>query len=327
MIVNLANVDLNLLKAFDALIRERQVTRAAKRIGLTQPAMSNALARLRHLFKDELFVRTPDGMVPTARARQLAAPLQQALCEIKAALESSLTFDPASAERALTIATTDISILDLLSCVAARSRTLAPGITLRIRYVERGSGHAVLEDGAVDLVAGTLPDPHPRSAFETLFAETAICLASPRWVRRPRELSLREFLELPHIVVSPTERSTHPFDQQFARRGLERRVALVVPSPALVPFVLSTSDFVAVLPSRTARPLLSFSGLQRLPIPFELAPYDVGMMWHVRDSNDPANAWLRGVIRDALRDEEVPRGAAAGLGRVDGPARAARRWG
>jgi DNA-binding transcriptional LysR family regulator len=159
---NITAIDLNLLKAFDALLAERRVKLAAARIGITQPAMSNALNRLRHLFEDELFIRTPEGMQPTARARELAGPLQRAMKEIAAAFAGPLPFDAAVSERTLTIGITDFSVVGLALAVAERIQRLAPRLTLQVRYVEGRDAAGLLDTEAIDVVVGVRLAPRAR---------------------------------------------------------------------------------------------------------------------------------------------------------------------
>src|SRR5260221_9178546 len=199
---NIAAVDLNLLKAFDALLSERQVKRAAARIGISQPAMSNALNRLRHLFDDRLFIRTPDGMQATARARALAGPIQRAMNEARAAFADPAPFDPATSDRTLTVGLTDFSVVGLTLGLPERIQALAPRAQLRVRYVSGRDAAALLDGEEIDVVVGVQLTPRPRFETRFLFEERAVFLMR-RGHPAARRFSLDRMLAFPHLLVSP----------------------------------------------------------------------------------------------------------------------------
>jgi DNA-binding transcriptional LysR family regulator len=292
---NITAIDLNLLKAFDALLAARRVKLAAARIGITQPAMSNALNRLRHLFEDELFIRTPEGMQPTARARELAGPLQRAMKEIAAAFAGPLPFDAAVSERTLTIGITDFSVVGLALAVAERIQRLAPRLTLQVRYVEGRDAAGLLDTEAIDVVVGVRLAPRARLETKFLFVETAMFLMREGHPAAER-FSLEVMLAYPHLLVSPLGSVAGTIEPALAELGFKRRIAVIVPDLVAVPWILRASDLITAVAGRTAKRLATLGGLQALPAPLELPSWNVIMMWHSRDTGDPANAWLRDLL-------------------------------
>ena len=302
--MNLAAVDLNLLKVFDALMSEGSVTLAAEKVGLTQPATSNALNRLRSLFDDPLFVRTPDGMQPTARAGQLALPIHRALLDIRGALESVPFFDPATARRAFTIGLADISVLHIALAVAERLYHLAPGVDLRYSAIDPKEAIHLLDDAAIDLAVGILPEPSPRLRSRHLYSMSGRVLGCASHPALRDGLTLAAFTALPHVVVSPLGRSSELLDAALAERGITRRVALVVPSPLALTFVLPSTDRIALLPERLAEGVARSGALCSFPLPLTLPSFDVSVLWHGRDDHDPAQEWLRGLVIEAGQERE-----------------------
>jgi DNA-binding transcriptional LysR family regulator len=302
--MNLAAVDLNLLKVFDALMSEGSVTLAAEKIGLTQPATSNALNRLRSLFDDQLFVRTPEGMQPTARAGQLAMPIQRALLDIRGALDSVPFFDPATARRSFTIGLADITVLHIALAVAERLYRLAPGVDLRYRAIDAKEAVHLLDAGEVDLAVGILPETVPRLRSRHLYSMSGRVLACATHPALRDGLSFADFSALPHVVVSPLGQTSELLDAALAERGITRRVALVVPSPLALPFVLPSTDRIAMLPERLAEGVARSGLLRSFPLPLTLPCFDVSVLWHGRDDHDPAQEWLRGLVIEAGHDRE-----------------------
>jgi DNA-binding transcriptional LysR family regulator len=299
---NLRSVDLNLLVAFDALMAERNVTRAAERVGLSQPAMSKALNRLRYLFADPLFVRHDRAMEPTPRAVELAGPIHGALADISRTLTLAAEFDPATARATVTIATIDLYHVKLLPSLVSHLRGHAPGIDLHVRVNDCASLRAQLADGEIDL------------AFAPLGAKTDELQAEPLWNDRlvtlvgahnpvPEPLTLEAYAAAAHLVdaghvqVSPDGVGASVVDAILAARGLQRRIALVLPNSAGVPFVVAATDLIATLPSRIVKGLATLPDVRVINPPFADVEVSPHMFWHRRVHADPLQAWLRGVIR------------------------------
>ncbi|MCA9709009.1 MAG: LysR family transcriptional regulator [Myxococcales bacterium] len=303
-------MDLNLLTALDALLEERNVTRAAARVGLTQSAMSHKLRRLREMFDDDLLVGGRHGMVPTERAEALAGPVRRGLLELQAAIRSTEPFDPATAERSFTIITSDYADFVILPRVLAHLERHAPGVTIRILPPSDAS-HARLEDGTADLVMGLALEGSglkQRVVFEETFV--ALVREGHPTLAHDEPLSLARYLELGHVLVSGDDQPG-PVDQILAAQGLARRIALRTPYFVGVPFIVSRSDLVATMPRALAQEASSFAALRLLTPPVALPSFRITMTWHERAHRDPAHVWLRELSRrltvEALQPEDPPK--------------------
>jgi DNA-binding transcriptional LysR family regulator len=300
---NLRSVDLNLLVVFDTLMVERNVTRAAARNGLSQPAVSKALGRLRHLFDDPLFVRCDRGMEPTARALELAGPIRGALADISRTLTLPATFDPASANATVKIATIDLYHTSLLPLLLQRIRREAPNVDLQVRANDCSCLHEQLAAGQIDI------------AFAPLGAKVADIHAEPLWNDQlvtllgkdnplGTPLTIESFAAAGHVVdaghvqVSPEGIGTSVVDAILAARGLRRRIVLVLPNSAGVPFVVAATDLIATLPSRIVKGLTPVSNLCVVSPPWSEVEVSPHMFWHRRTHNDPLRAWLRAAVKE-----------------------------
>lgn len=292
--MNLSSVNLNLLVAFDALARERHVTRAARRVGVTQSAMSNSLRQLRTLFEDELFVRAPRGVVPTARAAALAAPIRQALGVIEGVLAAP-RFDPRVDERTFVLSADDYHQLVLLPPLLRALRARAPRVRIRVQHSARHSVPEGLARGDLDLAVGWFGAPPPGHARKALFSEEFRCIVRRGHPEVGRRLGLRTWVSLPHVVVSETDQPTS-IDRALAARGLSRTVAQRVPHVLLVPSLVAATDWSAAVSRRVAE---RFSrGLSLHPLPLDLPPSTASMVWHDRAEADPAHRFLRDLLTE-----------------------------
>jgi DNA-binding transcriptional LysR family regulator len=298
IMANISTMNLNLLLVLDALAEEQNVTRAARRLGLTQSAVSNALAQLRQLLGDPLFVRARRGVVPTERAQALAGPVRQALAMVRTALEGSGRFEPASATRTFVLAASDYAEYVVLPPLLRRLRGEAPGVRLEVR--PRGL-HEVppgLELGEIDLMVGyydTLPAGHHA---ERLFREEYVCIVRKNHPRVRGRLTLKRYLELEHVLVSQRGQSAGSVDRALARLGHTRTVAARVSHFLMVPELVAQTDLVAALSRRVAEPAARALPLALHAPPLALPKAHVAQIWHARVDADPAHRWLRGVIRE-----------------------------
>src|SRR5579883_1403561 len=227
---NLSAIDLNLLVAFDALLAERNVTRAAERVGLTQPALSKALNRLRGLFDDRLFVRRGHAMEPTARALALGAPVRRALDEIRMTLGRPTNFDAVSARGKVTIGSIDFYDAVILPPLMAMLERQAPGIEVQTRQIDRLSGPQLLMTGEVDLAVLPMGDMVNDLYAEPLFAERPLTMMRKGHpLASAGRLTLEAFAEAGHVKVGVEGRGVAWIDSMLAARGLDRRVVLTVP--------------------------------------------------------------------------------------------------
>ena len=288
--MNVRDVDLNLLRVFDAVLREGGVTAAAAILELTQPAVSNALARLRKLFGDALFVRTPSGMEPTPFARELAEPVRQALALLEAALAHGPGFDPASATRAFRFYMSDVGQIEFLPPLVERVQREAPGVRLEAVALDVDDIGAALAAGGLDLAIGFLLGLGPPVRRRALFRDPYACLM--RADHPIRTLTRKKFLEASHALV--TYRGGHRvIEEAFERAGLARKIALRVPHFTVVPMVLERTDLILTLPARVARVFEQRGAFKALPPPIAIPPAEVAVHWHERFEADPGNRWLR----------------------------------
>jgi DNA-binding transcriptional LysR family regulator len=288
--MNLRAIDLNLLVALDALLSEQHVTRAADRIGLSQPAMSNALSRLRHLFQDELLVRTATGMQATARALELAEPTRQVLRQIERVLESDAGFDAATSARTFTIRLSDLLGLLLLPRLL---EDLGGEASMRFDIVHMPPARTVeaLEKDEIDVAVSTGLVHSTSIKSMPLMRDRMVCVM--RASHAATKMSMNTFLAARQLRVSMSPTDLRFVDDILAKRGVTRNVALNVPHWLVVPHVLQRTDLIAVMPRRLAHALASKS-LAIRDLPFASRAFDWSMYWHRRHDGSPAIAWLRG---------------------------------
>jgi DNA-binding transcriptional LysR family regulator len=300
--MNINSVDLNLLVALDVLLEERSVTKAGERIGLSQPAMSNALRRLRQVLEDPVLVRTSQGMVPTPRAVELIGPVRQALAKLEGALTTARAFEPSKAERVFQVATMDHTWVVLLPRLAALLASEAPGV--RLDLLPYGdTTNADLESGAID-AAILVGKGHGRGAgFQRaeLYDDNFDCLVRKNHPLVKRRLTLEHYLELGHVLASPRSRRGGLVDRALKKKGLSRRVHVIVPHFVAAPFVVAETDLITTLPRGVARPFARMLDLKVFPPPIEFEGGPWFLVWHERTLHDPAQEWLREQIVELSR--------------------------
>lgn len=290
--MNLRSVDLNLLVALNALLTEMNVTRAADSVGLSQPAMSNALSRLRHIFKDDLLVRGASGMQPTPRATALAEPVRQVVRQIERVLSNEGAFDPAISSRNFAIRLSDLLGFLLLPPLFALLQNESPGLGFDIVHLSPAATIEAIERDEIDLAIsmGLVHASSIRS--EVLMRDRMVCVMRSGHPLSSGPLLLDAFLQARHVKVSMSPTDLRFVDAALARLGVARKVALNVPHWLLVPHILRDSDLLAVMPRRFAFALQHQQLTTRdLPLPSE--PFDWSLYWHRRHDGDPALRWLR----------------------------------
>jgi DNA-binding transcriptional LysR family regulator len=305
--VHLAAVDLNLLVALDALLVERNVTRAAARIGLTQSAMSHALARLRALLDDELLVRAPNGMVPTIRAEALAGPIRAALEQVARALAPA-AFEPKTARGRVVVGTSDYVELVLLPEVVSRLAVEAPGIDLRVLSLDDALGP--LASGEIDLAIAP-PDAYPERAGtfkRRLFEDRFVCIVRNGHPLAKKKLTLSRFTAARHALISPRGKEGGFVEDALARLGLARRVTVAVPHFLIAPHLVASSNLVLTVAQRVASLLAEPLALTILAPPPELAlvGFEMATFWHERSQSDPMLRWVRDLFVDVSKGLPAP---------------------
>ncbi len=294
--MDLKDVDLNLLVVLHQLRTQRRVSRVAEQLGLTQPAVSNALARLRGVLGDELFVRTGGGMVPTPFADQLAGPVAEALGLLQAAMNQQRSFDPATSARRFVIGMTDIGEIYFLPRLMQELARKAPGVSVSTVHDTTVDLKDEMEAGHVDLAVGLLPQLAAGFVHRHLFRQRYVCAFRAGHALDKRKISLREFCAAEHLVVVSTGTGHGKADELLARAGITRNVKLRVPHFVAVGHLLRDSDLVATLPERLAENVAEPFGLAYVAHPARLPEISINLFWHTRYHRDPASQWLRAVI-------------------------------
>ena len=297
----LSGLNLNALVALDALLSERNVTRAARRVGITQPAMSQSLARLRELFGDPLLVRKGRSMVLTPRAEAMLAPLSDALLSVERALQLGMGFDAATSTRIFKIALTDLSVTMVLPSVLRFIGEQAPGIRLQAEPLSSGRLHDKLSSGEVDLVIAVYLSSAEGLRTETLLVDDYVCL-----VRRGHPLSRRkrvrieDYQEHGHLAYTPVGFVPPPMSEAVPGVASASGIRVSVPYLLALPDVVRRTDLVATVPRQLLRAPIDFDGLATLEAPGELPPVVHSQWWHPRFDSDPAHQWLRERVREAV---------------------------
>ena len=299
--MDIRGVDLNLLKAFDALMSERAVTRAAGRIGLSQPAMSHALSRLRGLFADDLFVRTQTGMEPTAHAREIAPLVSAAIEHIEAALNLGVGFDPAKSAGIFTAGMAEYAEVALVGRLAAEFTDQAPHATLRLLPLNGADAAEQLERGAIDVAVAFLRNLPTPIESRTLLRDPFVVVVRRGHPIATEPVSIEVYAAQSHVLVSPRGDTSGAIDRILVDFGLRRRIALLVATYLAVPAALASSDLVATVPSRTARQIAAAAPVEILPLPIDYA-VTVAMAWHRRAASEPGQAWFRSLLVEAAAD-------------------------
>ena len=302
--------DLNLLPIALAIYEERSVSGAATRLGVSQPAVSVALNKLRRALGDPLFVRTGRGMEPTPRALSLISPTRDILQRVHTDVLASEQFNPATTSRKFTLALSDIGEMTFLPRLLERLRADAPGATVSSVSMTPAELALAIEDGEVDLAVGYFPDLKNRNFFQQrLFSHSFICLLSASHVHRKSSMSLPEFLALGHAVIKPEGRSQELFEQHLQRKGIKRRVVLSTPHFMSIPFLISSSDLVATVPRAVGESFAQLAAIKLVEPPLDIPPFDLKQHWHRKYARDGANVWLRSIIAELFGDAGARRSA------------------
>jgi DNA-binding transcriptional LysR family regulator len=295
--MKLADIDLNLLVVFQHLLREGRVSRTAEVLGLSQPAVSNALRRLRHLMGDELFLRTPQGMVPTPHAKALALPVSQALDDLHRALNLRASFDPASSDRCFTLALTDVGELYFLPALMGALALTAPGVTLRCVPVADAALHNAMAAGRVDLALGWLPPAEDGFFQQALFRQRYVTLLRAQHpLAQHQQIGAAHYRQAMHVCVVSAGTGHGLVDEALERLGVARRVALTVPHYAALGPVLASTDLLATVPERFAERVTQPFGLVTRPLTTRLPISTICQLWHAHQHREPGHQWLRAQV-------------------------------
>lgn len=297
--MNLRKIDLNLLTVFEAVYEDRNFTRAAERLGMTQPALSNAIKRLRGETGDKLFVRASGGVEPTPRADALAPHIATALNHVRMAMAEHGPFDPKTSSKRFKVCLGDFGealvlprLFKAIDGAPARMRVTAVGGTGRDHLND-------LRSGALDLVWDFISFEDGHVLSEPVFEDNLVCIMRKEHPLANQELTAENFMQLRHIVVRPTQVHVQAIEKVLRKAALERDVAVEVDHVMSMPFIAANTDYVSITAVSVAGHLDAGLGLVAKPLPFEVQPVCIYQSWHRRMQEDPAHQWLRQSLRDA----------------------------
>lgn len=295
---DVARADLNLVRVLGALLDEQHLTRAGQRLGLTQPATSHALARLRRLFGDPLFVRTSRGLTPTARAQELAEPVREAMRALERCFRAEEPFVAATAARRFSVATSDYGSFVLAPKLLERLGREAPNVDLWLRTLDASFEEQLARGEVVVVVAPARKDELPVGVrSRLLYRERFVSLVRRGHPRAKKGLDLAAWTSLRHVFIAPRGTPGGVVDETLAQLGRRRRVALAVPHFLLAPHVVAGSDLVVTVGARVAEAFAAILPLRVVEPPVRLPTFEVRMYWHERHHRDPAQRWFRDVVR------------------------------
>jgi DNA-binding transcriptional LysR family regulator len=305
-IMDMENVDLNLLRIFDALMRTRSVSEAGHLVGLSQPATSFALAKLRRSCDDQLFVRTTTGMQPTPRAVAMAGPVRHVLDVVEREVFQLAHFNPGASTRLFTLSMSDIGEMVFLPKLLRRLREEAPGIDIKSVAMPPQQLESALESGDVDIALGYFPDLVKANFFQQrLFLSSFACAVRGDHPLIRDELTMEHFLSASHAVVRAEGRSQEILEKFLESRGITRRIALNLPHFMSIPFLLMDSDHIFTLPRPGPEAFSKLAHIKVFEPPMKVPSIELKQHWHSRFQHDPANQWLRKIIYECFA-EHVP---------------------
>lgn len=288
--MNINTLDLNLLKVFDALYQTRNVSRAAERIGLAQSSMSNALNRLRDQFDDPLFQRTPKGMEPTAKAEQLAGPIQHVLRDINMMLKPDV-FDPAQVEERITIAASDLAVMTLAPGLVTRVSRLAPNITLSFVPLDKQIVFPQLDDGSLQLAIGTFNNVPAHLRRKTLSDESFMCIARHNHPGIKQQFSLDQYCELSHVLMTLNADQTGVIDSVLKKLGKQRHIAMTCAQFSPMPEIVANSDLIATVPLSLTQ-AAERAGCTCYPLPFDMHRWQSELVCSQKFYSDPLGQFI-----------------------------------
>lgn len=294
--MELQDIDLNLLVIFNQLLTERKVSKVAENLGLGQPAVSNALARLRKLFGDELFLRTSSGMQPTPFADQLAESIGYALGMIHGAVNARNSFDPATSKRTFSIGMTDIGEIYFLPLLMERLQKVAPAVSISTVRNTSTNLKDAMEAGHVDLAIGLLPQLKTGFFQQRLFTQQYVCMFRQGHPLDKKKILPSDFFAADHVAIVSAGTGHGMVDEILDKNSPQRKVKLTVPHFVAVGHILQSTELVATVPERLAERMATPFNLKYVAHPIKLPQIAINLFWHAKYHKDPANQWLRGLI-------------------------------
>lgn len=305
--MNLTALDLNLLKVFDAVYQTGNVTKAAERLYLSQPAVSHALSRLRHTLKDELFVKVPGGVQPTHRAMELATPVNEALNLLQRAVHPP-KFEPREAKQIFCVATHDYSVATLMPRVIHQMQRKAPYCSVRLRPTE-GRALEMLDNQEADMAISAFGELPERFERQLIMQDDYVCLAAKNHNLAQQTVTLKEFSQARHLLVSPKGDERGFIDTLLAKQGLTRHIAMIINQFTPAGNIVASSDLIVTLPRRLAMQQVQQFDLQWFECPLEApdAYVNTSVVWHRRLGQDPGFSWFRALLMQLGQESLTPK--------------------
>lgn len=299
--MNIRKINLNLLVVLDALLSEGNVSRAARKIFITQPAMSNALNQLRDLFKDPLLVRSGRAMIPTPLAVEIAPKIKQILQQIEQTVTGAGAFEPQTAQRTFTIGMSDYVEFVLLPALSEKLEELAPQVNLRIIHLNMLNDPAPFDDGKIDVGIGINLIQSPAINAQSLFVDQAIC-AARQGHPAMKKLTLKKYLAAKHLAIAYEDQPVHSLtDLTLQKTGASRHIVISVPHILAALHIVARTPWLATVPRRAALALQKPLNLELHKPPLSIPDVVVSLVWHKRFDNDTGHLWLRKLIQDVAR--------------------------
>jgi DNA-binding transcriptional LysR family regulator len=291
--MDIDKLDLNLLRVFDAVYRERSLSRAARRLGLSQPGISQALNRLRQNTGDPLFVRQTHGVAATAYSDAIAQPIQRALEGLQEALQAQAALDIRLTDRRLHIAMSDYSESLILAPLIRLVDEQAPRLQIRVVSNDRINLHTALNDGELDLVIGAIPPLNEQYRHQDLCMEEFVCIARRGHPLIQGQISLEQYKQARHVGVAVRAAQSSWIDQACQPHGFRRQINVVVPNFLALPFIVAATDCIATMPRRLLRLMPPHLGLQVITPPMTLPIPTIRQYWPERNHQDTVCRWVR----------------------------------
>jgi DNA-binding transcriptional LysR family regulator len=300
-------LDLNLLRVLDAVLTYQNVTVAARHVGLSQSALSNALARLRTYFGDPLFVKTGKGMLPTARALHAGNGVRQALALIRASTEKSKDVDVQSSRRTIRFCMSDVGEATLLPPLMKRLRQLDAKVRIETYQLPTEVIAERLATGDIDFASGYFPAFPPGVQRFRLFREHYVCMTSRDYQLGPQgRLTLKDYIAAPHVLIDSLGSGHRAIERAFERRDIQPNAVLRVPHFIVIPLIVASTDLIVTIPSRAASAFAGIVPVRVHPLPLKIPSFDCVLAWHQRFAEDPLIRWMRSLIRELFPERAGP---------------------
>ena len=294
--MKLSNIDLNLFVVFDAIYTEGNLTRAGEIIGITQPAVSNSLSRLRTLFDDPMFVRTADGMVPTPVSQNIVGAVRQALGLIRSSVQESDFFDPLASDKRFRVSMTDLSQSILLPYLLGRINEIAPGVSIDCYQVRRRDMNIELASGNLDLAVDIPLSPDPQIRQAPFLSHPQVCLVRDNHSVVKDKIDLATYLSISHIHISSRRGGLGNVDLALGKMGKRRHIALRTQHYLATPELVSKTDLALTVPLFFAEFLVSRLPVKYVELPFAVPKIETYLYWHESTNRDQANKWMRELV-------------------------------